>query len=174
MSKPAILEEQYDFSLVLGGPLYQLFRRMHMSGDGLELLRRRIMIIAGVAWVPLLLLSALSGHTLGDKVAIPFLYDIEAHVRFLIALPILIAAELTVHGRIRPAVRQFVERGIVVPEEIPRFHRAIESTLRLRNSMIAEVLLVRWSTHWASGSGETKSRSAPQVGTRVRARRNCS
>src|SRR5687767_15010280 len=99
MTKPAILEEQSDFSLVLGGPLFQLFRRMHMSGDALELMRRRIVIITCVAWVPLLLLSALSGHTLGDKVAVPFLYDIEAHARFLIALPILIAAELAVHSR---------------------------------------------------------------------------
>ena len=32
----------------------------------------------------------------GNAVAIPFLYDIEAHVRFLIALPMLIAAELIV------------------------------------------------------------------------------
>ena len=30
-----------DFSLVLGGPLYQMWRRTHLSGDGLELLRRR-------------------------------------------------------------------------------------------------------------------------------------
>lgn len=46
--------EQTDFSLVLGGPLYQLFRRVHLSGDALELVRRRV--IAGVllAWVPLL------------------------------------------------------------------------------------------------------------------------
>jgi hypothetical protein len=33
-----------DFSLVLGGPLFQLFRRAHLSGDGLELVRRRILV----------------------------------------------------------------------------------------------------------------------------------
>jgi hypothetical protein len=142
MTQPATFEAHSDFSLVLGGPLFQLFRRAHLSGDGLELLRRRIVIISCIAWAPLLPLSVFSGHALGDKVAVPFLYDIEAHVRFLIALPILIAAELVVHRRIRPAVGQFVERRIVVPEEIPKFHAAIESTLRLRNSVIAEVLLL--------------------------------
>ena len=31
-----------NFSLVLGGPLFQLFRRFHLAGGGLELLRRRV------------------------------------------------------------------------------------------------------------------------------------
>jgi hypothetical protein len=142
MSETAILEERPDFSLVLGGPLYQLFRRAHLSGDALELVRRRVLLITCVAWVPLLLLSALAGHALGGTIRIPFLHDIEAQVRFLVALPILIAAELVVHLRIRPAVAQFVERRIVIPEEIPKFHEAIRSTLRLRNSVIAEVALL--------------------------------
>lgn len=34
--------EPPDFSLVLGGPLYQLMRQAHLSGDALELLRWRI------------------------------------------------------------------------------------------------------------------------------------
>jgi len=93
MTKPAILQEQPDFSLVLGGPLFQLFRRAHLTGNGLEMLWRRVLVITGVAWLPLLLLSALSGRTHDAAIGIPFLHDIEAHARFLIALPILIAAE---------------------------------------------------------------------------------
>jgi hypothetical protein len=142
MSETAILEERPDFSLVLGGPLYQLFRRAHLAGDALQLVRRRVLVITCVAWVPLLLLSALAGHAMGGTIRIPFLHDIEAHVRFLVALPILIAAELIVHLRIRPAVAQFVERRIVTPEEMPKFHEAIRSTLRLRNSVIGEVALL--------------------------------
>ena len=142
MTRPATFEAQPDFSLVLGGPVFQLLRRARLSGDALELLRRRVIVISCIAWAPLLLLSALSGHALGDRVAIPFLYDIEAHVRFLIALPMLIAAELVVHRRVRNVVRQFLERRIVIPEEIPKFHEAIESTLRLRNSVIAEVAIL--------------------------------
>src|SRR6185503_13688487 len=50
-----------DFSIILGGPLFQLLRRAHMTGDALELLRRRIVVISLVAWLPLLLLSLLHG-----------------------------------------------------------------------------------------------------------------
>ena len=31
-----------DFSLVLGGPLFQLLRRAHLSNDALTLVRQRI------------------------------------------------------------------------------------------------------------------------------------
>ena len=38
----AAVQDPYDFSVVLGGPLYQLWRRARLAGDGLELLRRRV------------------------------------------------------------------------------------------------------------------------------------
>lgn len=98
MSKPAIVDELPDFSLVLGGPLFQLFRRARLSGDGLEFLRRRALVISCFAWAPILLLSAFEGHALGGAIRIPFLDDIEAHERFLIALPVPLAAELVVHS----------------------------------------------------------------------------
>jgi hypothetical protein len=91
-----MLREPGDFSLVLGGPLFQLLRRSHLSGDALELVRRRVITIPLLAWLPLLVLSALEGQALGGNVAVPFLLDVEAHARFLVALPLLIVAELVV------------------------------------------------------------------------------
>ncbi len=134
--------EPYDFSLVLGGPLYQLFRRAHLSGDTLELLRRRILIIALFAWLPLLALSVLEGHAWGSGVTMPFLYDVDAHVRFLVALPLLVVAELVVHQRMRPVVRQFVERGLIADAARVKFDNVLASALRLRNSVAAEVGLI--------------------------------
>lgn len=142
MIKPQLLEEHPDFSLVLGGPLFQLYRRAYLSGAGLELLRRRVVVIMAIAWLPPLVLSMIDGHALRGAIAIPFLHDIETHVRFLIALPILICAELMVHNRLLTAVKSFLERRIIAPEEIPKFHEAVDSTLRLRNSLIAEIALV--------------------------------
>src|SRR5271169_1952741 len=100
-------QEAPDFSLVLGGPLFQLFLRTHLSDNALELLRRRIIVITLIAWLPLLILSYLSGNLRGG-VALPFLHDIENQIRFLVALPLLIAAELIVHLPLRPTVRNFV------------------------------------------------------------------
>ena len=134
--------EPVDFSLVLGGPLFQLWRRSHLAGDGLELLHRRIVAFVVLAWAPLLLLSIAEGHAWGGSVALPFLYDLELQVRLLVALPLLILAEWVVHERMRPVVQQFVARGLIPDAARATFDAAIASALRLRNSFTAEVLLI--------------------------------
>ena len=141
MNEPAMLQEAPDFSLVLGGPVFQLFRRAHLSGEAMELLKRRIIVITMIAWLPLLILSWLSEHALAG-VALPFLHDIETQTRFLIALPILIAAELIVHLRLRPVVQAFIKRRIVVAEEMPKFHAAVNSAKRWRDSIPMELALL--------------------------------
>lgn len=64
------------------------------------------------------------------------------HLRLLLAMPIFVLAELVVHQRIRPMVRLFRERGLVPDAERSTFEAAVKSALRLRNSVLAEVLLV--------------------------------
>ena len=137
-----LLREPPDFSLVLGGPLYQLWRGTRLAGDTLELLHRRIVALALLAWAPLLLLSILEGHAWGDRVRLPFLYDVEQHVRLLVAVPLLILAELVVHLRMRPVVGMFLERGLIPDRARAQFDAAIASALRLRNSIPAEALLL--------------------------------
>jgi len=142
VSTDSLLRDPSDFSLVLGGPLFQLFRKAHLTGGALELVRQRIIILSLLAWLPLLVLSALEGHALGGNVAVPFLLDVDVHIRFLVALPLLIVAELVVHQRMRFVVRQFLERNLIPKTALPRFEAAIASALRLRNSVLAEVLLI--------------------------------
>jgi len=131
-----------DFSLVLGGPLFQLLRRTHLADDALMLVRQRIIVISLLAWLPLLLLSALEGNLWGGSTSVPFLFDIEVHVRFLVALPLLILAELVVHRRMRPLLQQFAERNLIPENAMARFEAAIVSAFRLRNSVLAEVVLI--------------------------------
>ena len=131
-----------DFSLVLGGPLFQLLRRAHLSDDALLLVRQRVIVIVLLAWLPLLLLSALEGNLWGGSTVVPFLFDIEVHIRFLVALPLLILAEIVVHRRMRPLLQQFLERNLIPENAMTRFESAIASAFRLRNSVLAEVLLI--------------------------------
>ena len=136
------LADPEDFTIVLGGPLFQLFRRAHMSGDALELAHRRILAGAALTWLPLLILSAIQGRALGDAVAIPFLHDIDAYARFLLVVPLLIGAELLVHLRIKSVARQFLDRELIPPSSRDRFDAAVESSRRWRNSIVAEVAII--------------------------------
>jgi hypothetical protein len=128
--------------VVLGGPLFQIVRRAHLAGDALELVRRRVVVIPLFAWLPLLILSALAGRLWGAAVAVPFLADLDVHARLLVALPLLIIAELVVHQRMRPVVRQFLERDLIPDASRARFIAAFAAAQRLRNSVAAELLLV--------------------------------
>jgi hypothetical protein len=133
-----LLDDPPDFSIVLGGPLFQLLRRAHLEGDHLELLYRRLICFMGITWLPLFLLATV-GPFAGSAGRLAFLRDIEVHARFLVALPAFIAAELLVHLRMLPVARRFVERRIILLEDLPRFYRAVESAFRLRNSIPLEL-----------------------------------
>ena len=98
-----------------------------------------------ITWLPLLILSALAGRAWGDAVRVPFLRDVAVHTRFLLALPLLILAELMVHQSMRPLIGQFLERGLIPETSRARFDAARASALRLRNSVIAEVLLIAFT-----------------------------
>jgi hypothetical protein len=55
---------------------------------------------------------------------------------------VLIAAELMVHSRIRPVVKAFLARRIVLQQDVPRFRATIDSAMALRNSVVVEVGLL--------------------------------
>lgn len=136
-----ISEPLTDFSLVLGGPLYQILRRSKLSDDGLHLLKRRLIVIPLLVWLPLLILSIFEGNFWGSK-QVSFIHDIELHIRFLIAMPMLIGAELIVHQRMRKVLSNFLDRKLIPELDIHRFEAAITSAFKLRNSALSEVLMI--------------------------------
>lgn len=159
--------ESPDFSLVLGGPLFQLLMRLGLTTPSLNLWKKRIIYITLFAWLPLLILSLVEGTAWGN-VGVPFLYDIEDQARFLVALPLLIAAELLVHKQLRPLVGQFIERDIITEKELPSFKELIASAMKLRNSIIIELILLLlafagghylWSTVSIMGTIATRAGS---------------
>ena len=106
MNDGAPVSPPEEFSLVAGGPLYQVYLGLGLARPPLDRLALRIVVVAMFAWLPLLLLSLAGAHP--SDGGLTFIKDIEAHVRFLIALPLLLAAEPIVHLRLGSAVKQFV------------------------------------------------------------------
>jgi hypothetical protein len=141
MTIPAISPGRAQFSLVSGGPSYQILRRAHLCGPALEFPLRRTLAITLFAWLPLLLLSAFEGHLLSGK-SFGFLSDVESHARLLVALPVLVIGELVVQRRIGPVLARFVECGVITEDETPSFFAAIETATRSRNSVWLEVGLL--------------------------------
>ncbi|MCQ8181658.1 hypothetical protein NP603_11105 [Methylomonas sp. SURF-1] len=142
MNRLTDYRDDEDFSLVLGGPLYQLFMRARIGSCADTLLKRRIMVISLFSWLPMLALSLLFRDQGAESIKVPFLYDIDVHVRFLLAIPLMLLAERVVHQRIAPLVKQFRQREIVPDDALPRFQAIVDSALALRNSVLIEVILL--------------------------------
>jgi len=130
------------FSPVLGGPLFRLFCRTHLSTDELLLLRRRIVAVVFITWLPLLVLAIVEGKVMGDGVAMPFFHDFAVHARFLVALPLLFVAEFVAHQRLRPVVKAFEARSLIPADARERFDAALGSAFRARNSVFAELVII--------------------------------
>jgi hypothetical protein len=136
------MERSQNFSIVLGGPLFQALRRAHLSDDALGLTHRRIVAAVLILWGPLVVLSGLQGRLSGHAGAQSFLHDVGFQLRFLVVVPLLILSELVVHLRIRPIIDQFRIRSLVAPGQAARFEDAVDEATRWRNSAWAEGLLL--------------------------------
>ena len=133
---------QPDFSLAEGGALDRFLRWARLSAELSGEAKRRMIVIALLAWLPLLLFSAADGNMLGAGMSVPFFLDVEVHVRLLVALPLLIFAEVEVHRRIPPLLRQFPERGLIPGSAVKGFEAALVSAKRVRDSFFADAMLV--------------------------------
>jgi len=120
-----------EFSVIVGGPFYQMLVRSHLSGTALEHVRRRLIVLPLLAWLPLFGLSVITGRAWGDAFGTPFLKNIAVHLRLLVALPLLVGAELVVHNRMRPMIQMFRERRLIAESSQAEFDRAVAAAFAL-------------------------------------------
>jgi len=52
-----VFEDDTDFTLVLGGPLYRLYLRTRLTRPPLELVTKRVAFLSLICWMPLLVLT---------------------------------------------------------------------------------------------------------------------
>jgi hypothetical protein len=132
-----------EFSLFLEGPFFRLLRLMRVQEAHIRRVRYQILFILPlIAWLPLLVLSAIGGQLLRGNVATPFLLDLEAHIRLLVALPLLIIGEHVAERRTRPVLQQFLLRQLIPPHAMTRFEAAVASALRICSSISVEALII--------------------------------
>ena len=140
MDSEPLTEVEQDFSLVRGGPLYRFLMFAKLLHTPLEWLPRRIVACVLVTWFPLAGLTLLAG-TFAGGVDVPFVEDLS-NLRFLVAVPMLLAAELIVHQRVKTLVSQFINCDLLQTSDRPRFEAVIVRTMRLRNSAVVELAIV--------------------------------
>jgi hypothetical protein len=131
-----------EFSLVSGGLFNAFLVRLHLLKAPVELLPQRILVASALAWLPLLFLALLDGNAWGSKVGLPFLYDVATHARCLVAIPLVLLADLHAHTRMPPMVQEFTKRGIVTEADVPEFERILALGPKLTGSVYPEIILL--------------------------------
>jgi hypothetical protein len=95
-----------------------------------------------IAWLPLVLLSALQGLALSPDPRKSMLLDIGAHARYLVALPLLVIAEAICLPGLAAIARQFSAMGLIPATHLPRYQSLLVSTQRLLASPTTDLVIL--------------------------------
>ena len=131
-----------ELSLVKGGLLFRFLVRIGLMRTDLAPVHRRAVLAALLTWLPLLVLSALQGTAFGDAVHLPFLNDLPASARFLLAIPLFLVAEPVIERRVNLIGRHIVRSGMVKEAEVPAYEAMVRRLVRLRDSFSAELVIL--------------------------------
>ncbi len=116
------------------GPFNRFARHVHLADASGSL---RAWRLAGIAWLPLLLDSAIR-VVLGARID-PIVLDISVHARFLVALPLLVVAEHLLRTQCQAAVT-LLHVGKVI--ETSELERMVQRASRLRDNIWVELSFV--------------------------------
>lgn len=130
--------EEIPISLIRGGALYWAQEKVGLIRRNQWNLGRRIFVAVAVAWIPLVVLAAMhSGTDLRE-----LLTDYRIYSRVLIAIPLLLIAQVGMEGHFREMAEYFIQADLVRAEDLGRFGGIMTKARHLRDAKLPEVLVM--------------------------------
>jgi len=122
------------------GPLWSdlLWRGQRKSGRSAVI---RLLIIAAAAWLPLFLLTLFDGTAFGS-VKRPLIADFVPYARFVIAIPLLLAAEWMVNARTGTVVRYLGNSTLIETRDRAAWETALNKLMCTGDSRVAGWVIV--------------------------------
>ena len=130
------------FQLSSGGLMHLIQQRMRGPGAGDFPIQTQLLMAVALLWLPLVVLTLIAGTFGADHIAQPFITDVVPQVRLLIALPLLVLADLAIDPAVRVAVRNLEVSGVVPDEERTRFQAALAKLAQRRDSVWPDVIML--------------------------------
>jgi hypothetical protein len=97
-----------------------------------------VIITIAVAWVPLVLLTAI----LNPSSVASLLTSYRVYSRMFIAIPVLLIGQTIMESRFRMVVQYILDTHLLEDAQLQRMNTIIASTIRLRDSLIPEAMIV--------------------------------
>lgn len=131
----------YDgFSLVQGGLFYTLTSALHLRQGSRQDLNRTALAIIALTWVPVFLMTVISGSSDDTDTTISFSEDFLFHIRFLLVVPFLILIERIVDESFLAYIK--VSDDLVPNSQQEAFNRMVRQLDRLTSSYIPEIIML--------------------------------
>jgi hypothetical protein len=102
---------------------------------------RTALILMALSWVPLFVLCVLEGLAVG-RAKMPFFYDIAVHTRLLLAVPVLVLADVPIGVRLKEVMQHFVSAHLVRDDERKKFGEIVLDALRFRDSRVGALIVL--------------------------------
>jgi hypothetical protein len=127
-----------EVSLVRGGPFYHLQEAARRIDPDRWNLGRRVIFAIAIGWLPLVLLTLAfnPGTVLG------LLTDYPINTRMLVGVPVLLAGQLLMENAFRTILRHIRDAALLTPADTDRLDKTLVTLIRLRDSVIPELLIV--------------------------------
>src|SRR5215471_9415262 len=123
-------------------------RAVHLApGHGLGVVRRAI-FFALVTWLPIAIWALVRGRFLNAPSGEPLLQHYGVHVRCLVAIPLFVLGEATLHNAGLRYFPQFITSGIVDDITRPRFEAAVRTLRRWRDSSLPWLIVIGVALAW--------------------------
>ena len=132
------VEGEREASLVRGGPFYRAQEAMHLLSAQRWNLGKRILIAVCVGWVPMVLLTLF----LKPDTIMGLLKDYTVNFRMLIAVPVLLVGQVVMDSVFRMLVAHIRDAELLPSSERAKMDLTISRLIRLRDSFIAEAIIV--------------------------------
>jgi hypothetical protein len=129
-------------SLTGEGPAYRMALLLGFAHPVPTRVAIRMGLIALATWVPLLVFSFASGVAWGDGVEVPFLRDPTVYTRYLVALPLLVLAEVVVGTALAVQSGYFIESGLIREQDLPKYQYFKAEFVRLHDSWVVQGVIV--------------------------------
>lgn len=123
------------FSLSTGGLFYSLSQRAGLAHRTVT----RALILTALAWIPLFVISYVTAYA---GLNITFLRDYGVYGRILVAIPVLVIAEIPIGRRTGDVLQQFVNTNLTRQQEAPTLSSAIRDATKQKNSIMAEIIIL--------------------------------
>ena len=133
---------EMPISLMRGGTLYWVQEKARLIQSNQWNLGRRLLIAIAIAWLPLVVLTALHGGIGSSDNLGALLSDYRIYARVFIAIPLLLLGQITMESHFREMSQHFLDANLVPVKDLPRFREIMEKARHLRDAKLPEIVIV--------------------------------